>query len=46
MNRDDEDGIQTEQGVLMGEIRTDMERLGAMLDGDGPVTPRCARRHP
>ncbi|ATU72891.1 hypothetical protein CFR78_13820 [Komagataeibacter rhaeticus] len=39
MNRDDEDGIQTEQGVLMGEIRTDMERLGAMLDGDGPVTP-------
>ncbi|MCE2563684.1 hypothetical protein [Komagataeibacter sp. FNDCF1] len=38
MIRDDEDGILTEQGVLMGEIRSDMEKLGTMLEDNGPIT--------
>ncbi|WP_041247104.1 hypothetical protein [Komagataeibacter medellinensis] len=39
MIRDDEDGIQTEQSVLMNEIRSDMEKLDTMLEGQGPITP-------
>ena len=38
MIRDDEDGILTERGVLISEIRSDMEKLGAMLEDNGPIT--------
>ena len=39
MIRDDEDGIQTEQAVLINEIRKDMEKLEMILEAEGAATP-------